>query len=145
MATSTECYPFESGRRIYVSCPFPLGFFFFYIFPIEIHMVIHRLSTLTHSSRKAIHNLKKFLVFLARKYTPVVQKEFKANILPERRNTRMQFQAFRRVSPRKIKSRQPLRRQCRPGFFTLRPARGIFYGCPAGLSCSGFGWLSFDP
>jgi len=66
-------------------------FFFFYIFPLEMHMVIHRVKGIIHTTFKAIHNLKKFSAISMLKFTPVVHKDLSVNILWGYANHRMRF------------------------------------------------------
>lgn len=46
-----------------------------------MHMVIHRVKGLMHTSPRTIHNLKKFSAISMFKFTPVVHKDLSANIL----------------------------------------------------------------
>src|SRR5277367_1209825 len=55
---------------------------------------MHGLRGVIHRSRQSIHNLKKFLVLLGFKCTPVVHKYLGGKILPGWANHRMRFARF---------------------------------------------------
>ena len=46
-----------------------------------MHMVIHRVKGVMHTTFRTIHNLKKFSAISMLKFTPVVHKDLSANIL----------------------------------------------------------------
>jgi hypothetical protein len=46
-----------------------------------MHMVIHRVKGIMHTTFQAIHNLKKFSAISMLKFTPVVHKDLSVNIL----------------------------------------------------------------
>jgi hypothetical protein len=56
-----------------------------------MHRVFHRVKAISHTVRRAIHNLKKFSAISALKLTPSVHKDLDTNILSGWRNYRMRF------------------------------------------------------
>jgi hypothetical protein len=56
-----------------------------------MHMVIHRIKGIMHTTFRTIHNLKKFSAISLLKFTPVVHKDLSLNILWGYANHRMRF------------------------------------------------------
>ena len=71
-------------------------------------MVINLIAGFVHMNSLSFHNLKKFLAFSRFEYTPLVQKDFDAKILPGSENYRMEVEDFLTHYDCVIQTRNPL-------------------------------------